>query len=135
MELSMCGYRCDLCKAHPANVRQKDERAELSAMWKKYYDLDIPPEQIVCDGCRCQGAEAQRIDEGCPVRPCVMNKGLHNCSECADWPCTLFHGRVGMNRSVAKAMQGDAYSEAEFTTYLQAFDNCTHLGLKHPGEA
>ena len=48
----MCGYSCDLCKAFVSNIINKDEREILSNMWKKYYDLDIPTEEIYCDGCR-----------------------------------------------------------------------------------
>ena len=80
----MCGYKCDLCKAFATNIINKDEREILSNMWKKYYDLDIPPEEIYCDGCRCNKENAKRIDDDCPVRKCVIDKKIDNCGECID---------------------------------------------------
>lgn len=51
-ELTMCGYRCDLCKAFSGNIKKKDERKELSAMRLKYYALNIPPVDILLRGAR-----------------------------------------------------------------------------------
>lgn len=31
-ELTMCGYRCDLCKAFAPNIKKNDEREMVSAM-------------------------------------------------------------------------------------------------------
>lgn len=40
-KITMCGYRCDLCKAFAPNIKNNDEREMLSNIWNKYYDRDI----------------------------------------------------------------------------------------------
>ncbi len=127
VELSMCGYRCDLCKAHSKRVRQVDEREELSRIWQKYYGFLIPPENIVCDGCRCEEPGACRLDAGCPVRPCVLDKGLNHCGECPQYPCAKFEERIGLNRNDAMKKQPEDFIAAEYECYLAAYDNRTHL--------
>ena len=126
MKLAMCGYRCDLCKAFSGNVSQRDERGELSKMWKKYYDIDSSAQDIHCDGCRC-GAPGVRLDDGCPVRPCVLEKGLNHCGECGEFPCAVFTRRKGHSPEDAKAALGDAFDMEEYETYLRAYDNKTRL--------
>ena len=78
--LSRCGYRCDLCLAYRPNVEVNPSNQQaLNDGWFEYFGLRIPPEELVCDGCM---ADTPQIDRGCPVRPCVIRKGLANCSEC-----------------------------------------------------
>jgi len=54
MNITRCGYCCDLCKAFEPNIKENDQRKELSKAWKDYYNLDILEEDIHCDGCRCK---------------------------------------------------------------------------------
>ena len=37
--------------------------------------------------------DPQLIDQDCPVRPCVMAKGLGTCAECADYGCDKLQQR------------------------------------------
>ncbi len=81
--LTRCGYRCDLCLAYRPNVEANpSNRQVLSDGWHQYYGFRIPAEQIVCDGCLAK--DPVLIDQACPVRPCVIQRGLANCSECPD---------------------------------------------------
>ena len=125
--ITMCGYRCDLCKALASNIRKKDERQVLSEMWKKYYDLDIPAEQIYCDGCRCSEENARRIDDDCPVRKCVMEKQLDSCGECSGFPCGTFEERRGLSLQEASEKLGCKFCIEEYKDYLLAYDNMTRL--------
>lgn len=130
-KLTMCGYCCDMCKAFQGNIRKKDERECLSGYWQKYYELNIPIEEIRCDGCRCRKADAHRIDSECPVRACVLEKQLSDCSECAQYPCETFMARKGLSHSEA-----DAISELDvknYYTYLSAFDNKSRCDRRHTG--
>ena len=126
-ELTMCGYICEQCKAFAPNIQRKDERKELSEIWKKYYDLDIPAEEIYCDGCRCDKPDAKRIDKECPVRYCVLEKSLQHCGECEQYPCETFNLRKGLCLEEAKRQQCENFSIDEYTDYLSAFDNRTRL--------
>ena len=127
MIIAMCGNRCDLCKAYAPNVEKEDRRAELSRAWKQYYDLNIPAEEMVCDGCRAEGPDVRRVDECCPVRPCGLARGLNHCGECGDYPCALFAARQGLSAEAARAAQGDAFDPAVYEAYLSAYDNRTRL--------
>ncbi|WP_339791685.1 DUF3795 domain-containing protein [Tissierella sp.] len=126
-KITMCGYRCDLCKAFVSNIINKDEREILSNMWKKYYDLDILAEEIYCDGCRCNNENVKRIDSNCPVRKCVIDKNINNCGECIDFPCTVFNERRGLSFQEAKEKLGSDFCADEYNSNLLAYDNFTRL--------
>jgi len=123
----MCGYCCELCKAYIENVRKQDQRAELSRIWKKYYDIDALPENIRCDGCRSTGGDAVRIDSECPVRACVLAKGIGHCGLCDQYPCAIFMQREGLSCRDARKKLGADFDQAEYDEYLQAYDNSTRL--------
>ena len=124
-KLTMCGYCCDMCQAFVRNIRKKDEREQLAGYWKRYYDLDIPVENMNCDGCRCKKAEARRIDDACPVRACVLSRKLNACAECENYPCETFLSRKGLSHAEADEMEElDVLSYHE---YLAAFDNRSRL--------
>lgn len=125
--ITICGYRCDLCKAFAPNIKNIDERQILSIMWKKYYDIDISVEQIYCDGCRCSKENAKLIDNNCPVRKCVMEKQLDNCSECLEFPCSIFDERKGLSLQEASEKLGCDFCTNEYNNYLLAYDNMTRL--------
>lgn len=128
MEITMCGYRCDLCSAYAPNIKNKDEREMLSNVWSKYYELDIPIEKIYCDGCRCTKENAKRIDSGCPVRRCVIEKNVSHCGECIEFPCATFDERKGLSFHEAKEKLGSKFCANEYNNYLLAYDNMTRLG-------
>lgn len=95
----MLGLPAQRGSEYPAN------RQILSAGWHTYFGLHIPPENILCDGCRSEG-QAQ-IDRACPVRPCVIERSLHNCSECPDYACVRLAERlVVYEEVVARLPQG-----------------------------
>lgn len=122
-----CGFLCGKCKAYKPNIRKKDERAELKKAFKKYYDLDFTIEDLTCDGCKCIRGDAHRLDISCPIRPCVMNKELDNCSQCAFFPCKTFEERRGISKKSAKIVSGCAFNESEFEKYMSPYDNAAAI--------
>lgn len=125
--LTMCGYKCDLCKAYTKNIRKNDKRQELSDVWHKYYNLDIPIDSIACDGCRSKKKDAKLIDEECPVRKCVVSREIDGCFACKDYPCDVYEERVGLCYTSAKEKLGKEFSDKVFEEYLLAFDNKTRI--------
>ncbi len=125
--VTMCGYICDMCKAYAGNIKKQDEREILSALWGKYYGLDIPAEAIYCDGCRRTKKDARRIDNNCPVRACVLKTKVDNCSECNKYPCDVFSERKGLSCAEARQELGDLFNEEEYEEYMLAYDNKTRL--------
>lgn len=101
--LSRCGYRCDLCLAYAPNVAEHPENQQiLSDGWFKYFGFRIPAEEIHCSGCLAN--DPRLIDQNCPVRPCVMEKGFANCAPCEQYGCNKLIDRwVTMEEMVAKS--------------------------------
>lgn len=129
--LSRCGYRCDLCLAWRENIARNDERQFLHDGWKLYFDLDIPVEKILCDACRSCSDGATLLDSGCPVRRCVMERGLDNCGQCQDYPCDVFEERRGLTREQAMEKAGCDFSDGVFNKCVLPYDNGTRLdGLR-----
>ena len=124
---TMCGYLCDVCKAFAPNIKKKDERECLSALWRKYYDLDIPAERIYCEGCRSMKKDARRIDNNCPVRACVLQNRIDNCSQCSKYPCDVFMEIKGLSYEEARKEQGELFDEGEYEEYMLAYDNRSRL--------
>ena len=91
--LSYCGMRCDLCLAFLPNANEHPENRQiLSDGWHQYFGFRIPPEEIVCNGCR--NSENLTLDEDCPVRPCVIERELEHCAQCDDTVCEKLQERL-----------------------------------------
>ncbi len=115
--LSRCGYRCDLCLAYRPNVAADPANQQrLSDGWHKYFGFRIPPEAITCDGCLAENP--QLIDKKCPVRPCAVQKGVANCSECGDYVCGKLSDRLVVYEALAakRACPIPAEDRARFIT-------------------
>lgn len=91
--LSRCCFRCEICLAFRRNVEREDRRQELSDAWYRYFGFRVEPEEIMCDGCTAD-PHVKTQDSGCPVRPCVLERGLENCSACSDYPCDSIRERL-----------------------------------------
>lgn len=125
--ITMCGSKCNLCRAYAKNIKNDDQREQLSAVWKKYYDFYIPKENIYCDGCRCSKKDAKLVDTDCPVRKCVIEKQFNHCGECPKFPCETFAQRAGLCCQDVKERAGADFNADEFANYLLANDNKTRL--------
>ncbi len=78
--VTRCGYRCDICPVFAPNIKSPEDARAASEGFRKYYGFQIEPDKIACDGCLSNG---RLVDKDCPVRPCVLEKGLENCAECS----------------------------------------------------
>jgi hypothetical protein len=121
----MCGYRCDLCKAFSQNIKINDQREMQIKMWQKYYGgfEKATIENTFCEGCRCDKPDAKRIDTGCKVRKCVIDKGLLHCGQCSEYPCDTFNLRAGLTFDEAKQKLHESFSPNEYNNFILAFDN------------
>ena len=103
--LTRCGYRCDLCLAYAPNVTNNPSNQEkLSNGWFKYFGFRLPPERILCDGCMAQNPRL--IDRDCPVRPCVLERGLDNCAQCEEYICERLAERLVVYEAVREKAGG-----------------------------
>jgi len=123
--LTRCGYRCDLCLAYRPNVEQNPAyRQKLSDGWFKYFGFRLPPEKIICDGCMAE--DAQLIDQACPVRPCVIARGLQNCAQCEQYVCEKLTERLVVREEVAKRA-GPEIPEEEYLCFIWPYENRLRL--------
>ncbi len=90
--VAKCGYRCDLCRAFETHLKSEEDKREIAAAFKRYYDAEIPLEDIKpCKG--CPSAE-QPPDDDCSIFPCVQQRGINNCAYCEDFGCGKLKSRM-----------------------------------------
>lgn len=79
-----CGLACWACNYYKDNI--SEEVAEQTGAM-----LEMAPEEVACEGCRSERGCAFEMPltggKGCETKNCVEEKGLHNCSECNEFPC------------------------------------------------
>lgn len=122
-----CGYRCDLCPAYKDNIRGRQHRQWVSDGWFKFFGFRIPPDEISCDGCWAEDStNPKRIDTDCPVRPCVIEKGLDSCAQCSEYVCDRLRERLVDGKKVLERAQGPV-PQAERDAFVRPYDNVRRL--------
>jgi len=125
--LTRCGYRCDLCLAYKPNVESSpSNRQKLSDGWYKYFAFRLSPAQICCDGCMAENPSL--IDRSCPVRPCVMERGLDNCSQCELYICEKLAERIVVYEEV-KNRVGLEIPEDDYLCFIRPYENKQRLDV------
>lgn len=125
--LTRCGFRCDLCLAYRPNVEADPASQQiLSDGWHEYFGFRIPADAIICDGCMAENPRL--IDEKCPVRPCVIDKGLANCSECEDYTCGKLAERLVVYEELA-ARRAAPIPVEDRTRFITPYENKERLDL------
>jgi hypothetical protein len=122
--LTRCGCRCDLCLAYRPNVENSPEnREKLSDGWQKYFGFRIPASEICCDGCM---ADSPSLDQACPVRPCVIERGLDNCSQCESYVCEKLRQRLVTYEEIARKTDGEI-PEQDYLCFIKPYENKKRL--------
>ena len=123
--LTRCRYRCDLCLAYRPNVAATpSNQQKLSDGWHKYFGFRLPPSEICCDGCMADNPKL--IDASCPVRPCVIERGLDNCSQCEDYVCEKLAQRLVVREEVERRT-GLEISEDDYACFIRPYENKRRL--------
>jgi hypothetical protein len=127
-DVACCGYKCKICPAYKDNITGPAYQQKVSDGWFKYYGFRIPHEKIYCDDCLPENSDkpSRRIDNQCPVRPCVLAKGLPNCAYCDEYVCNKLSQRIVNLKEVADK-QEKPVSQEEYNRYLKPYDNKTTL--------
>jgi len=79
-----CGLPCFACYVYLAK-----QNRELQMLISKV--IGIPPEQVVCRGCRQEKGECAHLPMPCRVYPCAAKRGIEFCGDCSDFPCDFLH--------------------------------------------
>lgn len=129
--LSRCGYRCDLCLAYRPNVEADPSRQQkLSDGWYTYFGFRIPPREIVCDGCWTENGRL--IDAACPVRPCVIARGLLNCAQCVDQGCAALEQRLVALADVQRRVSWPI-ADGDYQRFIRPYENRRRLAALRAG--
>jgi hypothetical protein len=131
--LTRCGYRCDLCLAFKSNVeKEPSNQQKLSDGWFSYFGFRIEPANIICDGCMAD--HPRLIDQGCLIRPCVIDKGLNNCASCEEYACEKITERIVVYEEVKSRVV--RYIPADdYICFIQPYENKRRLDIyKQTGE-
>lgn len=131
--MTRCGYRCDLCLAYRPNVeRNPTNQKKLSDGWYQYFGFRLPPLEICCDG--CMSDNPQLIDKDCPVRPCVIDRGLENCSQCERYVCEKLVERLVILEEVQGRMNAEIPPD-DYRCFIHPYENKLRLdALRNPGD-
>lgn len=125
--IGRCGYRCKICPAYRDNITGKGHQQKVSDGWFKIYGFRVPAEQVICDGCLAEDADnPRRIDTQCPVRPCVIEKGIPNCAHCDKYICKKLQKRIVEPDEVMKKCKKHI-TQQEYDSYIKPYDNKTTL--------
>ena len=128
--LARCGYRCDQCLAYRPNVEANpSNQLTLSDGWHKYFGFRILAEQIICDGCMAQNPRL--IDKACPVRPCVLERGLANCAGCPDYICDKLSERLAVYEKLAATIPHPMPAE-DRAHFIAPYENKARLDRLRP---
>jgi hypothetical protein len=79
-----CGLPCFACYLYLAN----EDEAMRHLVSR---ELGLPLEKAICPGCRNVHGQPAHLPMRCRVYPCAVEKGVHVCSDCPDFPCDLLH--------------------------------------------
>lgn len=128
MTMTMCGLKCGKCRAYAKNAENEQEAGSLAEIWLKNYGVQIDPTLLVCDGCRCQKKDARILDDECPVRACVLERHLHHCGQCDEFPCEKFDSRQNYCFEAKVPINNKAIPEkSDYDDYMIPYDNRTRL--------
>jgi hypothetical protein len=123
--MTRCGYRCDLCLAYKPNVlRNPSNQQKLSDGWFNYFGFRIPPSKVCCDG--CMEENPRLIDQSCPVRSCVIEKGLDDCSQCGQYICDKLTERVVVFEEIQRRV-GAMIPEEDRASFISPYENKKRL--------
>ena len=123
--ISRCGFRCDLCLAYRPNLeRNPGNQQKVSDGWFKYFGFRLKPEDIYCEGCMTDNPKL--IDNNCPVRLCVIEKELHNCSECDHYICGSLEERL-VEYDKVKNKYGSDISDDDYHNFIKPYENKIRL--------
>jgi len=121
--IARCGFKCHLCLAYKENNRNHDDQHRVAVGWSEYFDLNVQPEKIQCNGCLSDDSGGFDFpDKNCPIRPCVLAKGIDNCSHCEDYPCEKLEGRMTGVEEVAKRFCGTVPQD-EYDKFIAPYDS------------
>jgi hypothetical protein len=86
--IAYCGLTCSGCPAYVATQSGDEAKVrEVAEKWSKQWNMDLKPEDVLCDGCLDTDGRHVGYWSTCEIRTCAFGKGLANCAYCEDYVC------------------------------------------------
>jgi len=104
--IAYCGIVCTDCPAYIAT--QTNNRALLEStakQWSEQFNVPIPPEGILCDGCLAQSDRLCGHCYECTIRACGMQHKVANCGVCPDYGCEQIKAFLVQAPEAAKVLE------------------------------
>ncbi|MBP5313388.1 MAG: DUF3795 domain-containing protein [Eggerthellaceae bacterium] len=97
--IAYCGLDCGKCDAHIATANDDwDLRRKTASLWSELNGIVITPEQINCQGCRCDGVKTLYCERLCEIRKCAVSRDFGSCGLCPEADtCPKLHTVIGNN--------------------------------------
>jgi Zn-finger protein len=111
-----------LCLGFRENNKDLADQIRVAEGWSQYFGLDVPPEKIQCNGCLPDDSGGLNFpDKNCPIRPCVIERGLDNCAYCEDYPCAKLEERMTGVEEGVRRFSGKI-SQEEYDNFIAPYD-------------
>ena len=107
--IACCGLDCEECQARMATINNDDKlRKKVAEEWSRLNGVLITQEMINCLGCRVDGPKTPFCEKLCPIRQCVINKGLDTCGDCFELDsCEKIEMIVSNNKGAYKRLKNN----------------------------
>ena len=83
--LAACGNDCSVCPRYNVSPYEKteDELRHTAELWYRigYRDRIVSNDEISCSGCKPENWCRYKVVK------CCQDRGIQNCSDCAEFPC------------------------------------------------
>ena len=116
--IAACGNDCSVCPRYNVTHYEKtdEELRHTAELWLKigYRDRLVSNEEITCCGCRPENWCRYRVIS------CCEDRGIENCSECADFPCDNMRECFAVTKSFEPKCR-EICTEAEYQQLKKAF--------------
>ena len=66
------------------------------------------------------------IDASCPVRPCIIERGLDNCAQCDEYVCEKLNERLVVLEEI-KQRVGAEIPDDDYRCFIQPYENKLRL--------
>lgn len=86
--IAYCGIDCSKCEGYLATQSgDEQQQAQVAQDWSRQFNVDIKPENVICDGCKAEKRKSIHCANTCNIRKCCIDKKIESCIECEDFPC------------------------------------------------
>ena len=115
--MGCCGDVCEICPRYTATQSGDEKRLrEVAALWRivGWWEVKESSKELTCHGC----ASVSHCDLG--MRERALEKGIDNCGQCTEYPCTGLLDIFKNNEKEAGICKAQ-FSASDYHIFQEAF--------------